>query len=337
MPHDHPDNRKKPLVSVEFQTEVDVATGRSERRMFLKMYFDARDSGLLAALPAELWKTLCCLATYMDENGFCYPSQARLAKDLGISRQKTNARIQRLLAFRFQGLPVLNVTKTRRATAGGGRWGNNVYQLRPITGFAIFGGKPPVSPQGDIGMPGPMSPQRDTREGDTNQNHSLNQIHTGVSDSQEEKTAHRKLVAYFHSKAGHSAVQPTPKELNQAKAILVENPEPAARFIVDFALEKARETNFRMRHFGAVLGYAAEALEHHKRAAVRSRREEADRRGRREEDLALRSAPRNVNGLLTLKIGRFKLDHGREPTAAEVDDLRRSLATADRSQSSRNA
>jgi hypothetical protein len=51
---------------------------------FVKMYFEARDSGLCAALPDELWKTLCCLATYIDENSNCYPSQALLAKYLGL-------------------------------------------------------------------------------------------------------------------------------------------------------------------------------------------------------------------------------------------------------------
>ncbi len=184
------DNQKrKPLVSVEFQTEVDLSTGRRERRMFVKMYFEARDSGLLAALPDELWKTLCCLATYIDENGNCYPSQALLAKDLGISRQHANKRIQRLLAFQFNGQPVLTVSKNRESRRGGSRWANNVYQLRPITGFAIFDepksvaalkipeniGKSSVSPQGDI-QPRPvsvspsMSPlYGDTREGDTNQ------------------------------------------------------------------------------------------------------------------------------------------------------------------------
>src|SRR2546426_12581165 len=102
--------KRKPLVTVEFQTEVDVATGNREKRMFVKMYFEARDSGLLAALPDELWKTLCVLATYMDQHGLCYPSQSRLARDLGISRQHTNKRIQRLRKFRFQGHPILGVT-----------------------------------------------------------------------------------------------------------------------------------------------------------------------------------------------------------------------------------
>src|ERR1700746_2999431 len=130
--------KRRPLVTVEFQTEVDVATGAREQRMFVKMYFDARDSGLLAAMPDELWKTLCCLATYMDEDGNCYPSQARLASDLEIRREHMNKCIKRLLAFRFLGEPVITMTKSRESRRGGSRWANNVYRLRPITGLAMF-------------------------------------------------------------------------------------------------------------------------------------------------------------------------------------------------------
>jgi hypothetical protein len=130
--------KRKPLVTVEFQTEVDIATGDRERRMFVKMYFDARDSGLLAALPDDLWKTLCCLATYIDEDGNCFPSQARLASDLDIRREHMNKRIKRLLAFRFNGEPVITMTKSRESKRGGSRWANNVYHLRPITGLAMF-------------------------------------------------------------------------------------------------------------------------------------------------------------------------------------------------------
>jgi len=126
---------RKPLVSVEFQTEVDVATGDRERRMFIKMYFEARDSGLLAAIPAELWKMLCCLATYMNEDGNCYPTQDRIARDLGIRRQRVNERIQDLLNFRFQGQPVLTLKPKTRFR---GRWSNNVYFIQPISSLKIF-------------------------------------------------------------------------------------------------------------------------------------------------------------------------------------------------------
>jgi len=131
-----PNNEKrKPLVSVEFQTEVDVATGSREHRMFIKMYFEARESGLLASIPGELWKMLCCLATYMDENGNCYPTQERIARDLGIRRQRANERIQDLLNFRFNGQPVLSL---KRKTRVRGRWNNNVYRIQPISALKIF-------------------------------------------------------------------------------------------------------------------------------------------------------------------------------------------------------
>jgi hypothetical protein len=106
--------KRKPLATVEFQTEIDVATGDREKRMFVKMYCDARDSGLLAALPDELWETLYCVATYMDDDGKCYPSQARLASDLGIRREHMNKRIKRLLAFRFHGEPIITMAKSPR-------------------------------------------------------------------------------------------------------------------------------------------------------------------------------------------------------------------------------
>ena len=130
---------RQPLVSVERQIETNLETGRSQTRMFVKMYFEARDSGLLAALPAELWQTLCCLATYMDSDGYCYPGQRRMARELGIGRQQLNARLKRLVAFRFQGRPVIHVTKERRSDAG--QWARNVYKVLPISGLGIFGEK----------------------------------------------------------------------------------------------------------------------------------------------------------------------------------------------------
>jgi biotin operon repressor len=183
----HPDssNPRKPLVSVEFQTEIDLATARPERRMFVKMYFDARDSGLLADIGSRRWHTLCALATYIDEKGLCYPSQARLAKDLGIRREAVNSRIRELLAYRFQGRPIITVRKARLATQNGGRWANNVYEILPVTGFRIFGdGDAPLSKRPvEEDSPSyvrktahrPMSRKPHTGKPHTNENQEFNQ------------------------------------------------------------------------------------------------------------------------------------------------------------------
>lgn len=184
-----PDDKKlKRLLSVEFQTEVDVPSGRPERRMFLKMYFDARDSGLLADIGDRRWRTLCALATYMNEDGTCYPSQARIAKDLGIYRQRVNERIHELLAYRFQGRPVITVKKARLTTPYGGRWASNVYQIHPVTGFHIFSDEgrsrstasktqtdnPRQNPYVRIVGHWPVSGNPDTGNPDTNKSHVFN-------------------------------------------------------------------------------------------------------------------------------------------------------------------
>src|SRR3954468_19511116 len=94
------------LVTIEAQREFDLFSGEWAERVFVKLYVAARTSGLLATISDRDWKTLCTLATYMDGEGFCFPSQAELARALGCSRQMANERVKSLAAFRFQEHPV---------------------------------------------------------------------------------------------------------------------------------------------------------------------------------------------------------------------------------------
>src|SRR5215217_9169299 len=103
-----------PLVTVETQREQDLFSGKLAERTFVKLYVAARESGLLAAISDRDWKTLCTLATYMDGEGYCFPSQAELAKAMGCSRQMANERIRSLAEFRFQERPVLVIVKGER-------------------------------------------------------------------------------------------------------------------------------------------------------------------------------------------------------------------------------
>lgn len=132
-----PDHRRvDPLVTVEVQRERDLFSGEMAERIFVKLYVAARESGLLAAISDRDWKTLCTLATYMDGDGYCHPSQAELAKAMGCSRQMANERIQSLAAFRFQGQQVLLVVKQRRS--GRGEWARNGYRVLPISRLRIY-------------------------------------------------------------------------------------------------------------------------------------------------------------------------------------------------------
>ncbi len=135
-PDPTPRSQVEQLVTIESQAEFDLLSGQRSERLFLKMYVAARTSGLLAAISDRDWKTLCTLATYMDADGYCFPSQAELAKALGCSRQMANERIKSLAQFRFQGKPVLLVVDGQRTERG--RWARNGYRVMPIANLGIF-------------------------------------------------------------------------------------------------------------------------------------------------------------------------------------------------------
>ncbi|MCG7407757.1 helix-turn-helix domain-containing protein [Paenibacillus sp. ACRRX] len=98
------------------------------------MYVDAVKSGLLADMGAEMWHTLCVIASYMNERGECYPTQAQIARGIGTSRTAASRRIKRLLDYRWNEKPIVTVIKKRE----GGVFDNNRYTVQPISGLAMF-------------------------------------------------------------------------------------------------------------------------------------------------------------------------------------------------------
>ena len=336
-----PSRQKRPLVSVERQTEHDLFTGEQVERRFVKMYFEARESGLLADIPDELWKTLCALATYIDDKGECFPSQETLARDLGIGRQAVNTRIKRLREYRFQGQAVLGVSRNRtRTKKGQTRWGSNVYRLLPVTGFT-FGkqGRGSSHPNSSMSRPDDiedesvsMSCSRDIERARTEGQESAEngfsmspsvspqtrhkqertrvQEHThppsppnspsddrppevcvGFDDENSggETAQDHALVRRFHDGIGASKDRrPSKRELEQAGGLLERLGPRESAALVDHALRAAKETQFKMRHFGAVLGYETEAAEALRREEQRRIRVERERREQFEKDLERR-------------------------------------------------
>jgi len=123
------------MVTVEIQKEFDVLDKAWENKVFVKLFVAARTSGLLKKISDREFKTLIALALYMDENGDCYPSQDQVARDLGISRETANRRIQSLLRFRFNGEPVVTALRLRTK---GGTWDNVRYTILPVSHLKIF-------------------------------------------------------------------------------------------------------------------------------------------------------------------------------------------------------
>jgi hypothetical protein len=199
------------LVSIESQSEFDLFTGERQERLFLKLYVAARTSGLLAAISDRDWKNLCVLATYMDATGFCFPSQAELARAMGCSRQMVSERVNSLARFRFQDQPVLVIANEKHKTNG--RFSHNGYRVLPLASLGIFDGvgesgtterkkqgpKPTVSRKPDT-VDATVSSATGTVQLDTNKNQSfVNEI--SLSNI-------RKSTRSIHKNVDNAASQP---------------------------------------------------------------------------------------------------------------------------------
>ncbi|MBS0046335.1 helix-turn-helix domain-containing protein [Bacillus sp. 22266] len=126
------------LVSVESQSEYNLTSGKSETRIFVKMYVDAVKKGLIADIGAERWQTLCVLSSFMNASGECYPTQDQIAGALSLSRAAANRRIKALCDYRWQGRPLVVKQKARDPKTQ--RWDNARYTIMPISQLAIFDG-----------------------------------------------------------------------------------------------------------------------------------------------------------------------------------------------------
>jgi hypothetical protein len=130
-------NPTSKIIEVTIEHNFDLLSKGWESRIFLKLYLSLRTSGLLGTISDKDLKTLITLATFMDEQGRCYPSQECLAKSLNLTQAGVAKRMKSLLAFRWQGKPLVSAQKVRN---NDGRFENTVYTILPESSLAIFSG-----------------------------------------------------------------------------------------------------------------------------------------------------------------------------------------------------
>ncbi|QWU16987.1 hypothetical protein SAMN04487895_11094 [Paenibacillus sophorae] len=80
-----------------------------EQEIFFKVGVLAiRKNGLLKRIDADGFTTLAAIASFMNEDGVCYPTQETLADIMGVTRQAANARVGRLLKILLDdGTPII--------------------------------------------------------------------------------------------------------------------------------------------------------------------------------------------------------------------------------------
>jgi len=88
----------------------------------------------------------------------------------------------------------------------------------------------------------------------------------------------RDLVSHFRQGLVEQPLRrPSAKELQQAEALLRTQGEERARAIVTYALQQAPQSDFKMQHFGAVLGYQEAALAERARQAQQVQHQQEER------------------------------------------------------------
>ncbi|QWI73315.1 helix-turn-helix domain-containing protein (plasmid) [Bacillus mycoides] len=108
--------------------------GVQQGEVYVKMFVGV-NRGLMAHLGANLWQLYSALATFMDRDGSCYPSQIQLAKVMGVSRETVNRRMQKLLKMEWKGEPIVTAHKVRTET---NQFDNTIYTLNTDLAFRIF-------------------------------------------------------------------------------------------------------------------------------------------------------------------------------------------------------
>lgn len=137
------------LVTINTETEGSLTDGKTETKIFVKMYVDAVKGGLIADLGDGNWRTLCVIASYMNSDGTCYPSQEQIARGLGISRQAASNRVKKLADYRWNGRAIIETIKGRTVE---GTWENTRYTVLPISQLRIFDSEPEALSDSDCTM-----------------------------------------------------------------------------------------------------------------------------------------------------------------------------------------
>lgn len=142
-----------------------------------------------------------------------------------------------------------------------------------------------------------------------------------------------ELVLYFQKKKNgkDGSYKPTSSEITKAKSLLTSYGKDKAYFIVDFAISKMRETNFKPLYFGAVNNYIGDALtqlrQEQKKGEELKKKKEAEARQQLEEykEWLEQTPDERIQGRLEFWQSQIRNFEHREPSEEEIEAKRGEL------------
>lgn len=123
------------LLSVSHTTEINLGNGETVSNVYVRVYTSLFTSGLVARMGANRFTTLMALASYMDAQGVCYPTQIQIADAIGVHKNTVNKYINDLLEFEIDGKPLVTRQKVNK---GQGKI-FSYYKIHPLSQLATLG------------------------------------------------------------------------------------------------------------------------------------------------------------------------------------------------------
>jgi DNA-binding transcriptional regulator YhcF (GntR family) len=124
------------MFTVSIDKEFDVMKKEFNNSIYLRVYTSLFQAGIVKDLKAKNFTVLLAIASFMDADGNCYPTQRQIAEITGMSVPTVNKAVNELLEYKVDGKAIL-----KREFVQQGQFKNSYYTVNPISQIAIFDGQ----------------------------------------------------------------------------------------------------------------------------------------------------------------------------------------------------
>jgi DNA-binding transcriptional regulator GbsR (MarR family) len=130
------DMEQNKMFTVSIDKEFDVMKKEFNNSIYLRVYTSLFQAGIVKDLKANKFTVLLAIASFMDAEGNCYPTQRQISEITGMSTPTVNKAINELLDYTVDGKSIL-----KREMVQQGQFKNSYYTVNPISQIAIFEGQ----------------------------------------------------------------------------------------------------------------------------------------------------------------------------------------------------
>lgn len=124
------------MFTVSIDKEFDVLKKEFNSTIYLRVYTSLFKAGVVRDLKPTNFTVLLAIASHMDADGNCYPTQRQIAELTGLSTPTVNKAVNELLDFKVNDKPIL-----KRELVQVGQFQNSYYTVNPLSQIAIFDGQ----------------------------------------------------------------------------------------------------------------------------------------------------------------------------------------------------